>query len=189
MPLANTAIVTADDLAGLVDVDPAVVNATLVETWLNAVSARLDDAVGPVIVREVAERHQGGRACVLLRRPPVAEVVTVTEAGVPVPEGGWRLDADEGILWRRDRLRWEGEVEVTYRAGRFEARAEVEDRYRAAAALMFAAVYRRELSGASPTWGDDGVVRRTGATFVMPYAVLDLLADELRGDAGVHADA
>ena len=168
---------------------------------MSAVSAVLDELVGPVVQRTVTgERHAGGVDRVCLRRRPVGSVssVKVWQSGVSTTltaetlstAGGYvaELDPDDptllsGVLLRRSSwstLCWEsGTVEVTYSAGRYADTAAVKgSRFHTAAVLTLKSVWRGEEDTVGVV-NDFDQPQTAIPTFMVPRAARELLADQL----------
>jgi hypothetical protein len=178
-------------VAELVDAEIAV--------YVSAVSARLDDLCGPIIVRDVEELRDGGCCSIKPRETPVFEVTQVTEysnlvarvlsAETNTAKSGsdYLLDGDghHGVWIRRRSNNADAQfplgrqnVALEYRAGRFETIDDVTDKFRQAATLMLTHLWKPEMGlGNSQLFGDQPVA---GAFHEMPLAVLKLLGSERR---------
>ncbi|MFQ6212475.1 hypothetical protein ACLMMQ_29975, partial [Bacillus mobilis] len=55
--------------------------------FIESVTDVIEHIVGPVVPRAVTEVHDGGGGALVLRRPPVLSVMSVTEDGIAVVEG------------------------------------------------------------------------------------------------------
>lgn len=167
---------------------------TEVAAYITAVSRRLDQAVGPVVVRTItAETHDGTGAFVRLHHPPVSSVTSVTEylattgtvltaeaVGVATTANNYTLDARYGILTRRSGgtdTSWSygrSRVVVTYVAGRYTNTGSVDALFKSAASIMVAHLWRREQASEPMT-----AYQRSHGTAI-PKVVREMLADEWR---------
>ena len=173
--------------------------------WTTAVSLRLDELVGPVVRRSVTDELDGGDRQAYLSTYPVHEVASVTEydrSGVDTaltqetnaakPDDGWRLPRYSvnstlygNELQRRaaghstDFAEGEGNVVVTYTAGRFESTADVDQRFKEAAGLMLRSVWRSEQESTGQV-GEFDVPMLSFPKVVVPKAVRDMFPGELQ---------
>lgn len=165
-----------------------------VAAYITAVSRRLDQAVGPVVVRTItAETHDGSAATVRLYHPPVFSVTSVTEyvdttgtvltaeaVGVATTANNYVLNARYGILTRRSGgsdvsfSYGRSRVVITYVAGRYANTAAVDPLFKSAATIMVAHLWRREQSAEPMT----AYQRSHGVA--IPRVVREMLADEWR---------
>ena len=156
---------------------------------VTAVSRRIDDLCGPVVIRSVTDLiADGGTTHIFLDHYPVAAITSVTEysdttatvltveTNASKPTSGYLLDAEMGMIRRRsggsDTLfpTGRGNVVVVYTAGRYASTAAVDPKFKHAAEL-----YLRHL------WTpNQGMAPASTAipTFGVPNVVMDLLADE-----------
>lgn len=146
--MAATDLLSLDDAIAAVRLSRShTTHVARLEGLVSAVSAAVDELVGPVVVRTVTgEQHPGGCTAVRLRRTPVSSVTTVKTwvrgaattltAESLSASGGYLAEphADypsllSGVLLRRSlwsSIVWEaGTVEVTYEAGRYDDTAAV----------------------------------------------------------------
>lgn len=92
--------------------------------FLAAAQAAIEARVGPLTRRTVTETHSGGSYAVVLGKPPVVSVTSVTENGSAVAASGYSLAPFAGVLTRvsgYSRSAWSdgfGNVSVTYVGGR-----------------------------------------------------------------------
>lgn len=175
---------------------------------VSAASARLDEAIGPVVRRVVTHRVDGGRHRLELPLGPVSAVSAVTEwqgtSAVSVseetlgtaPSDGWageRYDPDptllSGILVRRSggaNTCWypgTGNIEVTYTAGRVASTTSVDPRHKEAAVLILRNLWRAYEMSTGRTDEYD-VPSASFPTFALPRAVKDLLRREMQDQVG-----
>lgn len=171
---------------------------------VTAVSARIDEIVGPVVNRTVTEYHDGG-GVIRPRQTPVSSVTTLKHWdnstlttytadtwGVAGNTNGYIIEKSgsyphDAVIYRRSSgssVAWpEGHrcLELVYVAGRAATTAAVEDRYKECAAEVLRRLWDRESSawarGADP-FGDDGVSRRFFKAF--DYVVAEMLGDEMK---------
>lgn len=173
--------------------------------YVTAVSRRLDDLCGPIVLRTVTgERHDGGHPLVFLKQAPqsrtsATSITTLTEydcgtAQVLTAEDlavasttNFLFERDTGIIRRR--ASWKDvrfgatAVVVTYAAGRYAATASVDAKFKQAAAMMLAHLWRREQGSGTVSFSEfdaDGAASLT-PSFAVPRAVVELLADEVKG--------
>lgn len=167
---------------------------TEIAAYITAVSLRLDQLVGPVVVRTVtAEVHDAYGATVQLDHYPVSSVTSVTEyvgatgtvltaeaVGAATTANDYTLDARWGILTRRSSatdVLWSlgrSRVVVTYVAGRFATTATVSQLFKTAATIMLAHLWRREQSA------DPMTAYQRSHGLAVPKVVKEMLGDEWR---------
>jgi hypothetical protein len=171
---------------------------TELESYITAVSRRLDDLCGPVVIRTITgEVHSGGAATIWLHRAPMSAsstttVTTVTEyagttgtvltaeTNLAPGASAYLFDRSTGALRRRsggnDAVYPAGRfnVVVTYQAGRYADTAAVDAKFKQACAISVAHLFRSE-QGFSAI--DDGVGYRP--SFSLPKRALELIASEM----------
>jgi hypothetical protein len=174
------------------------------EQMVTAISRRLDDLAGPVVIRTVtAESVNGGNDSILLRYRPVVAVTSITEysgltatvltAETTVANGfdSYLLDARAGVIYRRTSSydyrypRGRFNVVVTYTAGRAATTASVDARFKQAARICLKHLWRAEQTTGSQTYGglDPMEPFIPGVpTFAIPRAALEILGSELIGE-------
>lgn len=169
---------------------------------ITAVSRRLDNAIGPTVIRSVTdEYHNGGRSSIELYFSPVTAVQAITEwqsgveqglteqLGGTLPNDGWygeryrpnpRLYS--GIIVRKigeftDHF-WggTGNVVCSYSAGRSVSTAEVDDRIKEGAALFLRSWWRAYEQSVA-TMGEFEVATQTFPTCAIPQATKEILRD------------
>lgn len=166
--------------------------------FVSAVSQRLDELCGPIVVRTVTDSLNGASGSLRLSSMPVSSITTVTEysgttAQVLTGETNSTKSVNDywvdtsGLLYRRSdgySTWWPqgaGNVVVVYQAGRFATTADVSAKFRLAARIMVKHFWRYESGTGSQTFGTndfDGVEQI--ATFAIPRVVAELLADEVQ---------
>ena len=171
--------------------------------WVPAISRRIDELCGPVVIRTVTdERHDGGSGVVWLRRSPASSITTVTEyldgtatvlsaeEDTTMPSDGYLLETlgVTSFLYRRIAGRdasfptGRNNVKVTYEAGRYADTASVDAKFKMTAAAILRRLWSRE-AGAWAAGGDpfaeagQGQVRFHKTVDPM---VREFLSDELR---------
>lgn len=159
--------------------------------WVTAISRRIDDACGPVVVRSVTETHQGGSSWIIPYTQPVYEVTTLTEySGVAptvlaVEAFPTVTSADyalvNGIVYRRssgcDAVFAGGRVIITFDAGRYADTASVDAKFKAAAGSILRRLWARE-AGA---WARGGDPFANADTTVGFFKAVDPMIDEFLG--------
>jgi len=159
---------------------------------VTAVSRRIDDLCGPVVIRAIAETvYDGGTSQIFLADQPVAAVTSLTEyssttattltleTNLVKPASGYSVDYAGGIIHRRSGgydsafTAGRGNVVVVYTAGRYANTASVDAKFKEAAALYLRHIWTKS-QGMAPS--DDGGI----PTFGVPNVVIDLLARERR---------
>ena len=104
--------------------------------WVAAVSNRIDEMCGPVVFRQVVEKHDGGRRIIRPRVVPVGSVTEVTVAGDVTTDyelvDDYRFvpTLEHDTVWPSGRRT----VQVTYQAGRAADTATVDALFKLAAA-------------------------------------------------------
>lgn len=131
--------------------------------WVPAISRRIDELCGPVVIRTVTdERHDGGRARIWLDHSPAASVTTLVEyaSGAAttltaeqddtLPADGYLIDG--GSVFRRsngsDVLFAAGRrnVKITYEAGRYATTAAVDAKFKLAAGNILTGLWKKYAS-------------------------------------------
>lgn len=152
------------------------------QTYVDAVTAPIEEFIGPVEPREVAERHdaESGRRALVLRTTPVLSLTSVEpllDGGVSYAVDGLVLDPDTGEVRRRDRGWFRGLLLVTVQAGRDQTPTTVN----LAARMLVQHLWRTQRparGGALPGSGEDYSVGQPipGFGYAVPNRVLELLA-------------
>lgn len=146
--------------------------------FIESITAVIEQITGPVVLRQVVERHHGGQRHVTPLRPPVESITSVTEDGEAVAADGYVL-SDAGLLYRSSGRWYPGtsNVEVTYQAGRVAATADVPASIRHAALDLLAVNWRPQQGGNASVFdvggADEGTVR---LGFFVPNRVVQLCA-------------
>ena len=170
---------------------------------ITAVSLRLDQACGPIVVRTITgEVLEGGAGHAWVSKPPVFSWTSVTEYSATVaqvldPEdydtqptygyiaqrGGTPTSVYSGRIERRSSggpLTFPAgpeAVRVTYVAGRFAATATVDPLFKEAAAVMLKNAWRTQ-EAAVQGLGEFDVPAQNFPRFGIPNYVADMLAEE-----------
>lgn len=163
-------------------------DAQFIDIWVAAVSRRVDELCGPVVIRTVTETLSGTGGDVLyLRRPPAASVTSVTVSGDALDAADYDLDNDNRFLAKlyRDTGRWPDgrrNIEVVYEAGRHADTATVGPLFKLAASAILRRLWSRE-AGAWAAGGDPFAVDATGSGRffkAIDPMVAEFLSDEMR---------
>ncbi|MEW2570496.1 head-tail connector protein [Streptomyces sp. NPDC047070] len=152
------------------------------QTYVDAVTAPIEEYIGPVEPREVTERQdaEGGRRILVLRTTPVLSLTSVEPllaGGVSHPVGGLVLDPDTGEVRRYDGGWFRGLLLFTLQAGRTTTPPTVN----LAARMLVQHLWRTQRPGRSgglPGGGEDYSVGQPipGFGYAVPNRVLELLA-------------
>ncbi|MEV5538480.1 hypothetical protein AB0L13_16615 [Saccharopolyspora shandongensis] len=203
--MAALDVISLDEAKQAVNVTGTTEHDTELALWITAVSQRLDELVGPVVVRTITgEAHDGGRCLVMLAHYPVTSITSVSEydSGTQVPltaetlttrpAAGYladRYEPNPALLSRFVRRRsngadaefaaGRGNVVVSYSAGRFADTASVDPRFKAAANLMLINLWRSQQSSVGSV-GEFDTPMSNFPTFAVPRAVREMLARELQ---------
>ena len=169
---------------------------------ITAVSRRLDNAIGPTIVRSVTdERHDGGRSKIELYFSPVTAVQAITEYQSSsaklltekqpgqLPTDGWHGERYRpnprlysGIIVRMcddyEYRFWagKGNVVCSYSAGRSTSTPDVDDRIKEGAALFLRSWWRAYEQSVA-TMGEFEVATQTFPQCAIPMATKEMLRD------------
>lgn len=180
---------------------------TELAAYITAASRRLDELCGPVVIRTLTgERYDFLTYLdrrIYLRNAPATRtsattITTVTEyssgtATVLSAEtltsstgNDYRFDANTGILYRQSNFTptfFAPTVVVDYKPGRYADTSSVDAKFKKAATMMVSMLWRREEGQTSQVFagGFEPETIQPGATYAVPNAVKELLADELRG--------
>lgn len=145
---------------------PSGSHTTELEQAITAVSRRIDEVCGPVVIRAVTEYHDGGESVIVPRETPVSDVTTLKEWDgstlTTLTEDAFGSAGNTNGYWiRRDGadshgveiLRRSsgnaarfvtGEVELVYDAGRYANTASVDRRFKQAVASILRRLWDRE---------------------------------------------
>lgn len=165
--------------------------------YVTALSRRLDSLCGPIVVRTVTERLDGGSTLLRLSYAPALTVTSVTEynagasqvlaAELVSTSSSYDYLLDGAVVHRRGGYgdarfaSGRGNVVVVYQAGRYATTDVVDARFKLAARMMLRNFWRNEQGGGSQTFGASQVADPSdrAVTFAVPRAVLELLSDDL----------
>lgn len=171
---------------------------TEIASYITAVSRRIDDMCGPVVIRTVTgELHTGGTSMIFPYMAPVATISSLAEyvgttstalaaeTNATKTANDYLVSVDGYVIYRRatggDSIFPVGRsnVVLTYTAGRYATTAVVDQLFKQAAAIFLSHLWRFEQGQGSTTFGafEEGLGI---PSFGTPNAVRDLLADELR---------
>lgn len=206
-------VLTLSEAKSVVQIGPADTSRDVeLARVITTVSRRLDDAIGPTIVRLVtSERHSGGRHRIELYHCPVLSVSSVTEyqsthavnlteetLGVE-PTDGWygeryrpQPSLYSGIIVRRlggfNYNFWygAGNIAVTYTAGRSTTVSLVDARIKEAAGVILRnwwRSYEQSVGG----FDEYQVPQQNFPTFGVPRAAMDILRDLWEPETGFGA--
>lgn len=134
-------------------------DADLAEVYIPAVTAPVEDMIGPVVSRSFTHTADGGHDCVIL--PHVGVTVTaVTEDGTALTaDTQYHYNSGAGIVYRGgdtapiDFASGHGVVVVTYTAGLAASTAAVDPAIKLAARLILAATWQSDQQGSRPEIG------------------------------------
>ena len=174
----------------------------VIDVWVPALSLRIDELCGPVVIRTVTdERHDGGVFVIALRKSPASSVTSVTEYDVGVAtvltaEMDATLPADGYVRERLGQVTFinrrssgydypfphgRQNVKVTYEAGRHDTTAAVDAKFKMAASAILRRLWSRE-AGAWARGGNpfeaDGMP--PGFFKAVDPMVQEFLSDEMR---------
>ena len=125
--------------------------------WVSAVSRRVDELCGPVVGREVVERHHGGVRVIRFRTIPVLSVTQVTAGGAVVDSDLYDLDDDNRFVPKLEHVTvWPSgrrNITVTFQAGRAATTADVPATFKLAAATILTGLWAK-YGGAWARGGD-----------------------------------
>lgn len=198
-------ILTLDEAKASVNIPSATTTFdTELASYITAVSRRLDELAGAIVVRTITgELHSGGQSLITLRYRPVVSITSISEyayttattltaeTNATKPAAGYLADLRWGDLRRRagggDSMfaSGSGNVAVTYVAGRYANTGAVDPKYKQAAAIFFSHLWRLEQGAGTVTFGtfngDGGLP--PGYGFAVPNRALELIAADLAGPA------
>lgn len=205
--MAATDVLTLAEAKTALNTNSGTGNDTEITLWITAVSARLDDLCGAVVIRTVTDEvYDGGRSFLPLRQAPVSKTsaTTVTtvkeyasttlttltaETNDSKPSDGFLFDPTLGFLYRRASgsggtfASGRQNVLVTYDAGRYATTADVDGRFKLTAGAILRRLWHRE-QGAWARGGDPFEPGAAGAAgffkTVSDTMIREFLADELR---------
>lgn len=207
--------VTLDEGKRALDVKSTITTSDdVISMAISALSQRLDNGVGPAVVRTVSDEvYNGGWRSIELRRGPVASISSVIEyqngaavtltsvtPGVGVLNSFYaepylaqpELGLLSGMLYRRDNFGgspfWcgAGNVVVTYTAGRYTSTSSVEPRFKEAAKVSLKNWYRMYQQGIRSV-GEMDVPAENFPRFAIPNAARMMLHDVWTAEVGFGA--
>lgn len=167
---------------------------------ITAMSERLDEGCGPVVVRSVtSETVTAYGTRIELSQGPLTAVSSITENGTALTASDWyaepyRPDPQllSGVIVRRIADRptgWAcglGQIQVGYLAGRFASTTQVSAKYKQAAQIMLKNWWRTFENSVGLTDEYD-TPQQAFPTFAVPKAVEQLLAKEWQSPVGFGA--
>jgi hypothetical protein len=142
--------------------------------YLDAATAIVEDAIGPVANRVVTEYHDGGSTVLVLRKLPVVEITSVT----PVATGSSALTVADLYVTSAGIVRYRGggwfpsSLEVTYVAGRSNQSPPAA---RLAAQIIVQHLWRTQHGGSPVPYPGGEETVPTGFGYAVPYRALELL--------------
>lgn len=191
--MATLDLLTIDEAKAAVNLpDNAPQQEAQLALWTTAISQRIDDLCGPVVIRSVTETIDADGGLLFLSHYPVSAITTVTEyqsgtgtaitAEALATAGGYRLR--DGILERRSSwssTSWNGQVVVVYQAGRYANTATVDAKFKAAAGSILRRLWARE-AGAWARGGAAFAGEDVGVGFfkAFDFVIQEFLGDEMR---------
>lgn len=159
---------------------------------ISAVSQRLDELCGPVIIRTVTDTLSGYRPLLLLTAAPVVSITSVTEYAGTTPtvltsQTNVAQTANDYLLLGESlertsygyRVPWAwgaSNIVVVYQAGRFATTADVSAKFRKAARLLVRHWWAHEARPGTQTFPDDADIM---ARYAVPNAVVQLLGNDI----------
>lgn len=158
--MATLDILSAAEAYAAVNVPGTAPAATLarIAAMSTGIAGQVDKLCGPVVRRAVTETHSGGGPTLVLRRPPVDSITTVTETTGTTPA---TLTTDDFLLeasgvhavlhrrasgYGRDWVTGLFNISVAYSAGRYAATANVEEYWKNGVRSILAQQWQREAS-------------------------------------------
>lgn len=203
--MATLDVISLDEAKQAINGTGTTADDTELSLWISAVSQRLDELVGPVVVRTITgEAHDGGLYAVHLAHAPITSITSVTEydngtervltaeTTTTRPTAGYvadRYEPNPALLSRLLRRRsngadtkfapGRGNVVASYTAGRFADTASVEKRYKLAANLMLINLWRSQQASTGAV-GEYDVPASNFPTFAVPRAVREMFSRELQ---------
>ena len=189
-------LITPDEAKRLVAISSANTDQDAeLEVFITAVSRRIDELAGPVVVRTLTnEAHNGGCTSIRLNYAPVSSFTTVTEylntsATVLTAETNatktstnYLWDSTVQRLYRRSAGQdayfpaGRKNVTITYIAGRAATTAAVDEKFKRAAGVILAHLWRADRGSGSETFGEYSYP----VGFAIPNRALEILGDDLR---------
>lgn len=188
--MADTDLITLDEAHDAINMVGSGANhAPELAMWVTAVSERIDDLCGPVVIRTVTDEihYANGQQVIFPTLAPVASITTVTEyrSGSPTVLTAEDFDSagtyllQNGFLYRRSS--WStapflGVVKITYEAGRYASTDEVGAKFKLAAGAILRRLWAREASA----WSRGGSVFE-GEPSIGFFKVFDPMIEEILG--------
>lgn len=158
-------------------------DAQLTATYIPAVTAVIEDLVGPVMQGQRTYVADGAGGMILLPALNLVSVDAITEAGVALTAAtDYAVDAAAGIVYRGtavDPIDFTGgrqAVEVTYTAGQYATSADVPANIRLAARIILAHLWQADQQGFRPDYGGpDNAVVVSPSGYAIPRRAEELL--------------
>lgn len=151
---------------------------TEIEDYVSAATAMVEDAVGPVVPRDIIEVQHGGRLLVL-HRPPVIDLLTLVPVligGVSYTPADLDVDADTGIVRRLDGGGFVGPLRVTYEAGRDP----VPGNMNLATRIIVGHLWVTQRGAGNPGMRSEDELVPSGLGYAVPRRAMELLAPDRR---------
>ena len=165
------------------------------DRWISAVSERIDEKCGPVVIRTISnEHHDGGERSIVPRYRPVSSITTIKEydgvtattltaenlAGGTVTVDEYRIDPVTSWVHRRSNgsagTFAPTRVILTYAAGRYANTAAVSAKFKEAASEMLVRLQKQY--GVAWARGGDPFAVNDGIGF---FKIIDPVINEMLG--------
>jgi len=201
--VATLDVITLAEAKAALNLSGATTYDTELPAWITAVSQLLDAGAGPIVIRTVTgEIHNGDTTSIRTRLYPVKTITTITEysdttgtvltaeTNLSKPDAAYLADTydlDPALLSGVIRRRFagygyrfatgQGNVVITYEAGRFNETGSVSERFKLAAKLTLQYLWNSQ----RPSLGSVGefeIPQANWPRFAVPNAVQELLGDE-----------
>lgn len=183
-------------------------NGVLLVAAITGVSLALEKKCGPIVQRSATEWHDGGDASIWLDQWPLTAVTSVVEYDAAtsltlaadtngtVPTAAYRLDRYSqpsapynGRIYRRPDTfpAGDGNVVVSFTAGRFETTGAVTEDFKAAARMTLENWWSQYRNGVR-TQGEYEMPVSSFPRYDVPRAAVNLLGDEVHGNRDDRPD-
>lgn len=165
----------------------------LVETYIPAVTAVIEDLIGPVMAGTTRTFvADGGGALVMLPWLNITSVDSVDDSGTTLTVDDYQVNLGTGIVYRgtadlpRTFATGRQSVTITYTAGTYATPAAVPYNIKLAARIILAHLWQADQQGYRPDFGGpDNSVTPSSSGYAIPRRAVELLGSSSNRPLGV----
>ena len=193
--MAVTDLLTLDEARGAIRQPPADTSrdGDLVNLYIPAVTAPVEDVVGPVVTQSFTRLFDGGSGSIILLGHTNVTVTALTEFGTSLAlNADYLVDQPAGIVRRGTQIAprpfWPGRqtISITWSAGICADTGSVPPNIKLAARIILAHAWQADQQGFRPQFGaPDTSLASTPSGYLIPNRAMELLGsiDRLPGMA------